>query len=620
MIMLTKRERFEQWRGKKSSSEQGIFDTSVLIEDYLAGVNDLSQIKSDFADASTEHFKKLNVYGWRAFGAVVYCKLIIEESIDLLSQTATEESELLSEFKKILAEIFDTPRKNPVHNSSRMIEITKQLLARKVEDITDLKQARILCFTLYFTLTLLYAGIESLSDWKRLAINAFVDLEKIKRNTTELLKQAEETNRILDTALAEEKVKESSIHHEITVQKYFNERISNIFSQEDKEDRLFIKLHASLEDIADGLTAVIAARTKLQVTIQNSQKLQTFLRELIANDLKVTGRKYFLDLIDSSRESFKLLMDLSNGFKKDQLVLSINQLKNPGVMQSISSNVLYGMSWATSLITIAYRASLNQTAQDSIEEKIPSTFDSQCKAELKALVRECLTGLERKVIDTQNEINESTLQLAKRNLELKKLIEHESDEQLDKLLQANHAIGQALSEYRRISFTLKQKGYFLSQFKETYTVLRIFIETHDGWMVQLSNFFAQFLSFFKSDTARLVDNARELNKKLVSFESEYRKEVSKGLDILLSNSALPVVVKDKFKDEFVTARGKGENGVVCDVQNKEEIRELIHNTALFFSTGTTERFKGKALSVGKRAEEFNSVVDIEDRLTLCAMG
>lgn len=618
--MLTKRERFEQWRGKKSSSEQGIFDTSVLIEDYLASVNDLSQIKSDFADASTEHFKKLNVYGWRAFGAVVYCKLIIEESIDLISETATEERELLSEFKKILAEIFDTPRKNPVHNSSRMIEITKQLLARKVEDITDLKQARILCFTLYFTLTLLYAGIESLSDWKRLAINAFVDLEKIKRNTIGLLKQAEETNRILDTALAEEKVKESSIHHEITIQNYFNERISNLFSQEEKEDRLFIKLRASLEDISDGLTSVIAARTKLQVTTQNSQKLQTFLRELIANDLKVTGRKYFLDLIDSSRESFNLLMDLSNGFKKDQLVLSINQLKNPGVMQSISSNVLYGMSWATSFITIAYRASLYQSAQDSIEEKIPSTLDSQCKAELKALVRECLTGLERKVIDEQNEINESTLQLAKRNLELKKLIEHESDEQLDKLLQANHAIGQALSEYRRISFTLKQKGYFLSQFKETYTVLRIFIETHDGWMVKLSNFFAQFLSCFKSDTALLVDNARELNKKLVSFESDYRKEVSKGLDILLNNPALPEVVKDKFKDEFVTVRGKGENGMVGAVQSKEEIRDLIHNTALFFNPGATERFINKRLSVGKGTREFNGAIEVEDSLTLCAMG
>ncbi|WP_298627256.1 hypothetical protein [uncultured Legionella sp.] len=618
--MLTKRERFEQWRGAKSRSEQAIFDTYVLIDDYFFSITHLTQIKSDFANSSSEHFNKLNVYGGRAFGAIMYCKFIVEDSIDLFPQSATEELELLCELRNILTEVFDNPRKNPVHNSSRMIEISRQFLTRKVEDITELEQTKVLCFALYFILTLIYVGIDGLSEWKRLAISAFVDLDKIKGNTRQLLTLAEEKNHLLDVALAEKKLKESQTPHEITTQDYFNERITELFSQKETEERLFIKLRASQEDISDGLASLIAARTKLQVTIQNSQKLQAFLKTITDNEFKILDRSYFLDLIGNSRESFNLLMDLSHGLQKDQLILNINQLKNPGIIQSISSGLLYGMSWATSLMTITYRATLPQSVQYSIEKNIPPTLDSQCKAVLKVLLRECLSGLERELVDARNEINESTQQLAKKNMELKKRIDNEPEKQLIQLLQTNHLIAQALSEYRRISFNLKQKGYFLSQFKETYTVLRMFIENHDGWMVKLSNFFAQFFSFFKSDTAQLVDRARDLNKKLVAFESDYRKEVSKGLQCILSNPDLSRVIKDKFKEEFVTSRDKRVHGVVRATQNKEEIRELIYNTHLFFKPLETELFMDKRLRAGRRAMEFSSSVDINAPQTLCAMG
>lgn len=618
MIMLSKRERFERWRGVKSRNEQGIYDTTTLIKNYLISADNLSQIKRDFADASTEQFNKLNVYGWRAFGAVAYCKFIVEETTDLLPASATEQIALLSEFNDILADVFDSPRKNPVHNSTRMIEIVKQILTWNIEEITHLKQARILCFTLYYILTLLYASIESLSDWKRMAINAFVDLEQIRGNIVELLSLAEVKTRVLDVALQEDQLKESLRHHEITVQDYFNDRISALFKPEEREDRLFVKLRSCLEDISDGLTAVKAARTKHQLTTLNSQKLQAFLGELIANELKVVGRKYFLDLIHSCREPFDLLMNLADGFKKDQLALNINKLKAPGIMQSISSNVLYGMSWATSFITIAYRASFSLSIQDSIEKKIPPTLDSQCKLDLKDLVRECIRGLERQLIDEQHEINESTLQLAKKNMELKKLIDRESDEQLDILLRANHEIGEALSEYRRISFTLKQKGYFLAQFKETYTVLRVFIETHDGWMVKLSNFFAQFALLFKTDTARLVDSARELSMKLVTFESEYQKDVSYGMDILLNNPVLPVVVKNQFTDEFVRAKDKEASRPVCAARNKEEIRDLIYNTSLFFNQGETQRVIDRRMRTGSKG--FYGAIDMEQATVLCAIG
>ncbi len=616
-MMLTRRERFEQWRGTKSNSEQGIFDTSLLIEDYLASVDSLSQIKNDFADSNNGLYNKLNVYTWRAFGAIVYCKLIVEESIDLLPEAAKDDLALFWELKNILAEVFDTPRKNPVHNSNRILEIMRLLLSKKVEDISDLKQARVLCFTLYFILALLNAGIDSLSDWKRLAINAFVDVDKIKRETVALLKMAEEQNILLEAAIAEQKRQELLINHDFTIQGCFNERFATLFQNEENEERLFIKLHACLGDISDGLNSIIAARKKLQTTTSHSQELQSFLRECMANDFKIKGRTYFLDLIHHFRKPFHLLMDLSHGAKRDQLVLSIEQLKSPGLIGGLSSGVLYGMSWATSLITLFYRRTFSQTAQDSIEKMLPSTWDSQCKAELKILIRECLARLERQLIDEQNELNDAISQLARKDIKLIKLLEQESDEQLEVLLKTNHGMSNGLSEYRRIVFNLNQKRHFLSQFKETYTVLRIFAETHNNWLVKLSNFFAQFFSFFKSDTAHLIDRACELNDKLLKFESDYQKEVNNGLETILAHPDLPKTVKDKFKDEFVVFKSKGLNNLIDKAQDKEAIRELISNTSLFFSKPVSRPFDEKQRTVDY--DDLDTEIDDECLRVLCAI-
>ena len=584
--MLTKRERFEQWRGKEARNEQGIIDTVIIIEDYFTTLDSLDPIKNDLAHHNTDHFVKLNVYGGRSFGSVAFCRLVIEESMELMPDTASDDIQILMDLRNILGELYDNPRKNTVNNANLLIGHIQKLLARTIEDVTQLKQTRSLCFSLYYILKLLKVGIDNLSDWKKIALNAFIDLGKIIQDTTVLAELTEEKIAQIDLALEQLKIEEAKkIDSDKTLQDYFNERFAAVFMAEEREDRTFLNLRSSLDELNDGISSLIAARnTQHEITV-NIPKIQSLLSTLLENDQRVIGRHYFLELVNNTQDSFNVLMEHTKGIKKNQLIEKMNQLKAPGILQNLSSKLLYGMSWATSIFTVGYRLVTPSSLQDSIAKKIPSTLDAQCKAELKILAMDYLTELKRQSIEVQNQITSLEEHLSRGDAVLKKMINHASTERLSEVLTANHAVANAFSEYRRISFSLLQKNHFLTSFKETHSQICDFIQQHDGWLVKLSNFLAQFFTFFKSETALLIDRARALKHNLVSFETEYRKEVNNGVIAIQNNHDLTKEVKDKFVKEFGIVKSLESDRIIRPAISKDELDILIDNTSLFFNQG-----------------------------------
>lgn len=71
----------------------------------------------------------------------------------------------------------------------------------------------------------------------------------------------------------------------------------------------------------------------------------------------------------------------------------IEQLKNPDFYQTVSSTLLWGASWATSLGAVIYRQVTPQAVQDTVATYVPSTQDSEAKALLKELARQQLMEL-----------------------------------------------------------------------------------------------------------------------------------------------------------------------------------------------------------------------------------
>ncbi|KTD42437.1 purine NTPase, putative [Legionella quateirensis] len=594
--MLTKRERFEQWRGTEARNEQGIIDTVIIIEDYFTTLDSLSPIKQDLADHKTDHFVKLNVYGGRSFGAVAFCRFVIEETIDLMPDTESDDIHILRDLSNILGELYDNPRKNTVNNANRLIGHIQKLLARTIEDVTQLKQTKSLCFSLYYILKLLKVGIDNLSDWKKIALSAFIDLGKIIQDTTDLADLTEKKIAQIDVALEQLKSEEAKkIDAEKTLQDYFNERFVALFMAEEREDKKFLNLRSSLDELSDGISSLIVARNTQHEISVNMPKIQSLLSTLLENDQRVTGRQYFLELMKNSQDSFNVLMEHTKGIKKNQLIEKINQLKDPGILRNLSSKFLYGMSWATSFLTVGYRLVTSNSLQDSIAKKIPSTLDAQCKAELKVLATNYLADLKRQSRDVQNQITALEEQLSRGDADLKKMINHASNETLSDVLTANHAVGKAFSDYRRISFSLVQNKHFLNSFKETHSQLCDFIQQHDGWMVKLSNFLAQFFTFFKSETALLIDRARALKHNLVSFETEYRKEVNNGVIAIQNNPDLTKEVKDKFVREFGIVKSLESDRVIRPAISNEELDILIDNTSLFFNRGRRHRSQNKGI-------------------------
>ncbi|RUR19451.1 hypothetical protein ELY21_04325 [Legionella sp. km535] len=598
MMMLTKRERFEQWRGTEARNEQGIIDTVAIIEDYFTSIDSLSSIKRDLAHHKTDHFLKLNVYGGRSFGAVAFCRFVIEESIELFPDTASDEIHLLKELRTILGELYDNPRKNVVNNANILIGHIQKLLAIKTEDMTQLKQFRSLFVCFFYTLKLLKTGIDNLSDWKKIAINAVIDLDKIILDVKGLTELTEEKIRQIEQALEQLDIEEAKTRDgKKSLQDYFNERFAALFMADEREVKKFLNLHSCLDELSDGINSLIAARDARQEISENITKIQCLLNALLKNEQRVTGRQYFLELMNHSMDAFTVLMKHTKGIKKKQLVEKVNQLNAPGILQNISSKFLYGVSWVTSFLAVGYRLVTSNSFQDSIAKKIPSTLDAQCKSELKLLATEYLADLKRQSIEVQNHIMVHEEHLSRGDADLKKLIAHASNETLTHVLTANHTVAEAYGEYRRISFSLTQKHYYLTSLKETHNLLCDFIQQHDGWMVKLSNFLAQFFTIFKSETAVVIDRARALKQKLVNFETEYRKEVHNGVIAIQNNPHLTKTVKDKFINEFGTVKSLESFRVIRPAISKEDLDHLIDNTTLFFNSGRKQGALDKRVRV-----------------------
>jgi hypothetical protein len=111
---------------------------------------------------------------------------------------------------------------------------------------------------------------------------------------------------------------------------------------------------------------------------------ETLINALKNNDERVIGRKYYLDLInDYYAEYMKVLSQIPDN-KKEKLLQNEEQLRNPG----LSSAVLHGMSWATSLFSVGYRSLTPPSQQEYMKSILPQTLDGECKVILKQLIHE----------------------------------------------------------------------------------------------------------------------------------------------------------------------------------------------------------------------------------------
>ncbi|CCD06269.1 Uncharacterised protein [Legionella pneumophila] len=551
--MKSKEERFNEWRQEKAKSEQAYIKTVPLVEEYIKSFDTLAELRNDVANPNSEKIKKMDAHKRRTLGVLLYAKLKLDEVIEKISDSDSQEKDLLIELNNTLSKAYDNPKSDAKNRVKILIETTEQLLDIQHHSYPQL--AKELCADLYALLCIAKRSLkknEILASW-------FIDVHEINKKMEELLAKTEEKVESLDKILSE-KLNESleTSQKDRTIQEHFNERFTEILSGDEKQRTKLDKLKMNLKEVAEGLSGIVGLRKEKATIGEKIKKIEALLKTVEENDKKVTGRQYFLDLLASHKDHFNTLMSTEGGELKKQLAAKIEQLKNPDFYQTVSSTLLWGASWATSLGTVIYRQITPQAVQDRVSAYVPATLDSEAKALLQELARQQLIELKKQHNLKRDELVQRYSQLSSGSPELEKLITNATSDHLEQIAAATTETSKVLDGYDQIEIKLKDNVEKLKGNQLTRKQLSDFIEKNDTWIVKLSNWLAENIhEIFKSDTARMIDKARKAQQKLGEFERQYQTEIESEKAKIENNDSLSSEMKVFLKNQFEETKKAG---------------------------------------------------------------
>lgn len=311
-------------------------------------------------------------------------------------------------------------------------------------------------------------------------------------------------------------------------------------------------LEEDIERVSSGIFSLIEQRNKKEELESKIEALNTLLASAEANDTRITGRKYFIDFIEDGRifPLFQTLLEHVEEQEKLQFLEKIKQLKSIVEAPHLTTEVLNGVSWVTTPITVVYRTATPQLLQDMITTTLPSTLDRICKEELKTLVNTCLLDLNNKLKEKENRIAAINNRFFNQDEELKIYMVKESSEKLAELQEANNVLREAVISSRRLLTTVKENSMFLQNLKTYSQTLSEFIFLHNNWLVKISNYLAKFFSFFKTKTAKMIDDAAVWKDKVDALATEYQAVVEQGIQKIEYIPHLDGTIKAHIKTQF----------------------------------------------------------------------
>lgn len=207
----------------------------------------------------------------RTLGVLLYAKLKLDEVIEKIPDSDSQEKDLLVELNNTLSKVYDNPKSDAKNRVKILIETTEHLL--DMENHSDPQLAKELCADLYALLCIAKRSLkkhETLASW-------FIDVHEINKKLEELLAKTEEKVEILDKTLSE-KLNESleTSQKDRTIQEHFNERFTEILSGDEKQRTKLDKLKMSLKEVAQGLSGIVELRKEKATIGEKIKKLKPY--------------------------------------------------------------------------------------------------------------------------------------------------------------------------------------------------------------------------------------------------------------------------------------------------------------------------------------------------------
>lgn len=188
--MKSKEEWFNEWRQEKAKSEQAYIKTVPLVEEYIKSFDTLAELRSDVANPDSEKIKKMDAHKRRTLSVLLYAKLKLDEVIEKISDSDSQEKDLLVELNNTLSKVYDNPKSDAKKRVKILIETTEHLL--DIKNHSDPQLAKELCADLYALLCIAKRSLkknEILASW-------FIDVHEINKKLEELLAKTEKKSKV----------------------------------------------------------------------------------------------------------------------------------------------------------------------------------------------------------------------------------------------------------------------------------------------------------------------------------------------------------------------------------------------------------------------------------------
>ncbi|KTC85182.1 hypothetical protein [Legionella brunensis] len=543
--MSGKREHFNElfyhWRLDKAKKEEDILLTAIDISGYAELDLDLRKINEDFKDSNSLKFKELERRGKRGLGTLLYCKFMVEDYLQSLEPENKDEKILLEAIMLNLEGLYLQGQVETQTKLNSLIANCNLWLDNHTSNRSNNEHIKSLCYALFMLLKILDISLKGLDSWSKSLAKPFIKLELLEKDTENLLKKTEEKLTLIEAQI----VPKDEHSPPKNLAEYLNQNYLQRIEKEPRYNHDALLEKVSLLEIAVQNVEKLSQILKKRETIKfNSQLIQSLLFSLEENERRVLGRKYFLELIAENNNSFTELMGNIGEEAKMSLVKKITQLRNPDNYQKVSSSMQYAASWITAIPASALRLTVPQTWQETVVSIVPATLDSECKCELRILVEKYLKDLNQDLKITEERVKECMEHNLASQEQYEKFINDATPKTIEIINEASKAMLDGLIEYRnllKLAFIMQQK---LKEIKNLDTRVQEFLHQYDGFLVKISNFFAKFFSFFKTETAKLVDEVYETQLGLQSLKEEYQKNFKIACEQFKKNSPMPLNLED----------------------------------------------------------------------------
>ncbi|WED42450.1 hypothetical protein [Legionella cardiaca] len=511
---------FNHWRQDNAKKEEDILLTAIDFVIYLEDGVDLKKINEEFIDTKSPKYNALDRYRKRGFGALVYCKFILQEYLKNLTTANMDEIAVLEKIAQNLEDLYLSSRTETQKKINNLTDSYHLWLSNYARAKLNDRQIQPLCYSLYILLKILNISLKGLDSWSKGLARPFIDLGWLDAEVEGLLTETRDTLSLLEMEMERNKRAGDSPPENLT--EYFNQRYLQlinqhpIYSYDCLEESISLLEHALRQ--VEKLGQLLKKRELIKAKIKSTESLLAVLEE---NERRIIGRKYFLELIAENNALFQELLNNTIEGTSLPLLKKIEQLKNPDNYQKLSSSVQYVTSWATILPTSALRLAVPQTWQESVVNSVPATLDSECKQELKVVAERCLKELKHELLTTKDNPKLTAEVSVSEQEQYEKFIHTASSETVSDLLTTSESMLKSLSEYKKLLKLTRITQQKFTEIKALDESTQEFLQQHDSLWTRLLSFLAKLFSFFNTETVKLVDRVRKIQSELPELKEEH---------------------------------------------------------------------------------------------------